>query len=163
MRQSALVVKRQYSIPRTRRNPIAHMKIIQCSACRRNQEPEAFQRNKRGKYGRHHRYRSCERQRDREQVASGKLALASRLWKSRHTKRAAAHAAVPSALRRGELLGQAFALSGESRAEVHHLHYAEPLCVLWLCRRPHAEEHRIERLCGIGQALCASILGGERK
>lgn len=163
MRQSVLVIRLDSSIQRARRNPFAPMKIIQCSACRRLQEPEAFQRNKRGKFGRHHRCRVCEKRRDRERILSGKLAEASKRWKRRNPERAAAHAAVAAALRRGELVRQACAVCGEARAEAHHPNYAEPLRVLWLCRQHHAEEHRMERLYGIGQALFASILEEARK
>ena len=129
------------------------MKIIQCSACRRQLEPEAFQRKKRGKYGRDQRCRACEKQRDHERIGSDKLTLASRLWKIFNPVRAAALTAAAAALRRGELVRQHCAVCGEVRAVSHHPNYARPLHVLWFCRRHHAEKHRMERLYGIGQTL----------
>jgi hypothetical protein len=139
------------------------MKLIQCSACRRPLEPEAFQRNKRGKFGRHQRCRACEKQRDHERIASGKLALAPRLWKVRSPERAVAQSAVDAALRRGELVRKPCAVCGEVRAEAHHQYYSQPLHVLWLwlwlCRRHHAEGHRMELLYGIGQPFFLSLLG----
>lgn len=139
------------------------MKIIQCSSCRRPLEPEAFQRNKRGQFGRHHRCRACEKLRDRERSLSGKRAQASRLWRIRNPERAAAHSAVAAAIRRGELMRQACEVCGDLRAEAHHADYREPLRVQWLCRQHHAEEHRQQRFYGIGQVLFLSLLEEARE
>lgn len=54
-----------------------------------------------------------------------------------------ARAKARQALRRGQLERQPCEVCGE-HAEMHHDDYSKPLEVRWLCKRHHAEHHRIE-------------------
>ncbi len=53
-------------------------------------------------------------------------------------------------VRRGALDRQDCGLCGEAKAEAHHVNYAQPLNVVWLCKACHSCAHRPREL---GQTL----------
>jgi len=63
-------------------------------------------------------------------------------WRARHPKKAWAHMATRSALRRGLLQKQPCAICGDPKAEAHHEDYDRPLLVRWLCRKHHKQAHK---------------------
>lgn len=61
-------------------------------------------------------------------------------WNRTHVDARRAHRLVARALRDGSLTrGKCWC--GSLRVEAHHPDYAEPLTVIWLCRRHHLELH----------------------
>jgi hypothetical protein len=62
-------------------------------------------------------------------------------WRIRNPKAYAAHKAVYSALRNGNLKRQSCECCGDPKAEAHHPDYSRPLKVKWLCRTHHKFEH----------------------
>lgn len=60
---------------------------------------------------------------------------------NRHKRRA--HLAVMRALKSGDLV-RIPCWCGETRVEGHHEDYQKPLDVIWLCRKHHAELHKLK-------------------
>lgn len=71
-------------------------------------------------------------------IAKSKLIFAR--WRGAHPERRAAHVAVQSAIRKGELERLPCWVCGE-KAEAHHADYSQPLDVIWLCPRHHKQLH----------------------
>jgi hypothetical protein len=64
-------------------------------------------------------------------------------WRRRFPLKAAAHAAVACASRRGTLVRQTCQVCGSARSHAHHDDYSKPLTVRWLCALHHKEaKHR---------------------
>lgn len=75
-------------------------------------------------------------------------------WRIRHPQAVAAHRLVQQAVRRGELQRLPCEVCGNVNApHAHHIDYAIPYAVTWLCSAHHIEHHRVERLHGRGQSL----------
>ena len=73
-----------------------------------------------------------------------KKAQQVKVYAERHPERYIAKCMVASALRRGELIRQPCSICGDPRSQAHHPNYAEPLNVIWLCKRHHTEIHSKE-------------------
>lgn len=56
-----------------------------------------------------------------------------------------AHIAVWSAIAAAKLKKQPCEICGNPRTDGHHDDYSKPLAVTWLCRKHHAERHRMLR------------------
>lgn len=62
-----------------------------------------------------------------------------------HPEKYAAHLAMRSAIRRGELTRQPCEVCGDLKTDGHHDDYSKPLDVRWLCRAHHSKHHKIMR------------------
>lgn len=62
-------------------------------------------------------------------------------YRKKNPQRHAARRAVEKAVREGVLIPQK-CFCGADNAHAHHEDYAQPLCVVWLCRFHHEERHR---------------------
>lgn len=75
-------------------------------------------------------------------------------------QKAAARAAVQSAVRAGRLRQQPCVICGAPKSQAHHEDYSKPLEVTWLCSRHHGERHRKQsagRLPGRGVELDGQV------
>jgi hypothetical protein len=64
-------------------------------------------------------------------------------WKKRNPEKIKAHGLLKWAIHEGQVTKQACEVCGSPKSEGHHDDYAKPLEVRWLCRRHHAEWHRL--------------------
>lgn len=62
---------------------------------------------------------------------------------SRNKEKSATHRKVAMALKSGKLKQLSCEVCGDIKSEAHHCDYSKPLSVNWLCRKHHAEWHRI--------------------
>lgn len=61
----------------------------------------------------------------------------------RNRQRLKATQKVYQAVKRGKLTRQPCEVCGAEKVEAHHPNYAFPLDVMWLCRKHHADWHRV--------------------
>ena len=69
----------------------------------------------------------------------------SKKWLENNCIKSAAHIISGNAIRDGKLIKQPCEVCGEIKVDGHHDNYEKPLEVRWLCRKHHAEHHKIER------------------
>lgn len=67
----------------------------------------------------------------------------TRRWRAVDPRRAKAHSAVASALRRGALRRDPCHVCGSEKSVAHHPDYSAPLAVVWLCQPHHKSAHAI--------------------
>lgn len=65
-----------------------------------------------------------------------------RQWGKRNRIKTRAHLAVGRAIKKGALQKRCCEVCSNEKVEAHHPDYAEPLKVVWLCRKHHGEIHR---------------------
>lgn len=65
-------------------------------------------------------------------------------FRRRNPDKARAHNRVSKALRTGKLQKKPCDVCGATKVEAHHEDYTKPLEVIWLCRKHHAEIHRLD-------------------
>ena len=70
-------------------------------------------------------------------------------WNRANPEKLRAHAAVRTAIRRGELTPEPCFMCDDPNAEAHHRFYEKPLLVTWLCRKHHRQMHTILRCVGV--------------
>jgi hypothetical protein len=63
-------------------------------------------------------------------------------WGKRNRLKTRAHLAVRRAVKKGVLEKKCCEICLNEKVEAHHPDYAEPLKVVWLCRKHHGEIHR---------------------
>lgn len=124
-----------------------------CSSCHVFKPLAEFDHDRHSRDGKHHRCKLCDRKRDRQRIADGRLAEAGKRWLERNPAAAKAHRILRAAVRRGEVKRQSCSLCGGLGSHAHHEDYTRPLDVTWLCRWHHHERHRLERKYGAGQMV----------
>lgn len=86
---------------------------------------------------------------NRRRYAADPERTTARIDAYRKTERGAlmerAHIAVWSAIAAAKLKKQPCEICGNPRTDGHHDDYSKPLAVTWLCRKHHAERHRMLR------------------
>ena len=70
--------------------------------------------------------------------------LSNNRWIVRHPVEHRAHVAVYRAVKSGALIREPCEVCGDPKSEGHHDDYSKPLEVRWLCRKHHAEIHRLD-------------------
>jgi len=68
-----------------------------------------------------------------------------RAWYEKNKHKRSAMDKVGRAVRAGKLSKLPCVVCGEERVEAHHPNYDEPLNVVWLCTRHHADMHKMLR------------------
>jgi hypothetical protein len=70
-------------------------------------------------------------------------------WRDMNPEKRAAHIAVYSAIRRGDLVRQPCEFCGETKVDAHHSSYLPEhhLDVVWLCRKHHLQLHKELEQC----------------
>ena len=63
-------------------------------------------------------------------------------WRQRNPASYLAHLTVRNAVRLGVLVPQPCEICGAEKGEAHHPDYANPLEVVWLCRKHHSALHK---------------------
>lgn len=66
-------------------------------------------------------------------------------WNRANREKLRCHAILRVALRRGEIKRGRCEVCGSLGVDGHHPNYAEPLLVIWLCRRHHQALHAEQR------------------
>ena len=66
-------------------------------------------------------------------------------WAARNPEKRKAHVAVQRALKAGKLERKVCEVCAAQKVEAHHADYTQPLQVVWLCSKHHAELHKHER------------------
>ena len=66
-------------------------------------------------------------------------------WNEQHPLARRAHAAVASAVKRGDMQRKPCIICGSPKADAHHPNHSEPLRVEWLCRKCHQRFHALFR------------------
>ena len=98
--------------------------------------------------------RCLEYERRRNRCAHRRLdrAVRNKRYRQEHPEREAAYRAVRRALRAGRLAKPPKCQGCGCRTELHahHEDYEQPLNVVWLCARCHAEHHHIRSFFGDG-------------
>lgn len=131
----------------TRRNQtkLSH-KRTHCSECGTAVGPEYFN------LSRHSRCADCKSRRDRasnstpERRAKEVARQRAKDSTPEGRKKKRARCAASYRVRSGKLMKQPCAVCLSPRAEKHHPDYGKPLDVIWLCRKHHAQAHRLARL-----------------
>lgn len=83
-----------------------------------------------------------------------------KLWKQRNRVKDHAHAALRRAVKNGILLRPQrcqWCLYFYDKIEAHHVDYAQPLRVLWLCKTCHALCHMKEKAVGTEKEIATFI------
>lgn len=70
-----------------------------------------------------------------------KVAKIKSEWRKRNLIKSRAHLKVARAVCKGTLSKKCCEVCYEQKVEAHHPNYDEPLNVIWLCRKHHAELH----------------------
>lgn len=85
-----------------------------------------------------------KREADRRYKSANRSAVSSYkyAWNERNKEKKNAQAAVWQAVKKGTLVRQP-CWCGDIKSEGHHGDYSKPLEVVWLCRKHHAELHRL--------------------
>jgi hypothetical protein len=107
-----------------------------CKACTRA-DVRANRRKRRDHYA------AYERERNQQFVRRVLRLRYQRRTMVRHREKAAARSAVARAVRRGRLVRRPCEVCGDTKTDAHHVDYARPLDVQWLCRRHHADAHAL--------------------
>lgn len=83
-------------------------------------------------------YNAYDRQRskNKDRIAKMVAAVPEHVRKARYTTR--------NAVARGKMKKLPCEVCGAEKVEAHHLDYSKPLDVMWLCRKHHANLHRME-------------------
>lgn len=81
-----------------------------------------------------------DRSKSPQRIAS--RTAATREWRSRDKRRAAAHTAVARAIRNGVLTKCNCERCGSANTLAHHEDYDKPLDVMWLCQPCHKARHK---------------------
>lgn len=63
---------------------------------------------------------------------------------------------------RGKLVPQPCAVCGETKVEMHHPDYSQPLLVVWLCRKHHVAWHNFERRENVSQEMLEIWIADQR-
>lgn len=66
-------------------------------------------------------------------------------WLDRNTVKKAAHIITGNAIRDGKLIRSPCEKCGNQKVDAHHDDYEKPLNVRWLCRKCHAQHHKLAR------------------
>lgn len=136
------------------------MKI--CSKCHTEKEEPEFQVRRASKDGLTAACKECLREYDRSRadlphrvLARSKYAKteegkearikARKAWVERNQLKRAVHIITGNAIRDGKLIKQPCEKCGEMKVEAHHPDYSKPLEVHWLCRKCHAEHHKMDK------------------
>lgn len=90
--------------------------------------------------------KEAERQRKKENSRRLKpgfiqVSTPSKEYRGRYPEKYAAHKAVNSAIKCGNLERKPCEVCGKHLAQAHHDDYSKPLDVIWLCSKHHAERH----------------------
>lgn len=97
-------------------------------------------------YRRKHRERLGEQNRRYYRAHAKGIIARNRQYQDENPERYAAHRAVASAIRRGDLIRLPCAHCGSpDNIDAHIEDYSKPLDVVWLCRRCHSRLHAAER------------------
>lgn len=72
---------------------------------------------------------------------TGKQPTRQQKWRRRHPLKYLAHLYLHNAVKLGVINRAPCEVCGSEKAEGHHPNYREPLRVVWLCRRHHAQLH----------------------
>ena len=123
-----------------------------CFKCARDLPLTEFYRHPRMSDGHLGKCRSCTRRdvrENREKRRSYYLAYdrsRKRDVPPRKKERKGAAQAVYNAIKRGKMVRGACRIGVDcrGRVEAHHVDYSRPLDVMWLCKKHHAMQHRIE-------------------
>lgn len=122
-----------------------------CKDCRKNYQAGRYNKKKKDRE-----WLKAERARGREkalrlnynekykEVNKSVRIAANKKWIERNPEKRAAHIKVGNAVRDGVLKKGACQVCGGEKVEAHHPDYRKPLEVIWLCRRHHAELHRVD-------------------
>ena len=70
---------------------------------------------------------------------------ANKRWRTRNPEKYKAHAAVRQAVKNRTLEKKACEVCAAQKVEAHHPDYAQPLKIIWLCSKHHAELHKQQR------------------
>jgi len=74
-------------------------------------------------------------------AATEMAAMARKRYLANHPEKRAAHTATSNAIRDGRLQRTPCFVCGDERVEAHHPDYGQPLQVVWLCVKHHAQTH----------------------
>jgi len=102
-----------------------------CKACTRYDSRKNRQ-EKREYYNEYDRQRS----KNKERIAKMVAAVPEQVRKARTATR--------YAVKRGKIEKKPCEVCGDVKSEAHHTDYSKPLEVMWLCRKHHANQHRME-------------------
>jgi hypothetical protein len=93
------------------------------------------------------RAKNRERQREWHKKNATKAGTISSNWKKRNPEKSAAHSLVCWAVKSGLIKREEKCqeCGKECKTQAHHLDYAKPIDVQWICRVCHGEKHRIYR------------------
>jgi len=133
-----------------------------CSRCHAFKPLAEFDHSRRSRDGRHHRCKVCDRRRDRERLADGRLARSIQRWQAHHPRAVEAHRILRAAIKRGDIQRSPCSECGKPSSHGHHDDYSKPLDVTWFCHLCHMEHHRQERFYGRGQGLFNFLMEGAR-
>lgn len=132
-----------------------------CNACNKTKEDFEFHKRKASKDGLAARCKSCQSdydkarlrdpkrmkaRRDYQKTERGKEAhkRATKKWIEKNAIKRAVHIITGNAIRDGILVKNNCEKCGRSsQIQAHHMDYAKPLDVTWLCADCHSEWHRL--------------------
>jgi hypothetical protein len=112
-------------------------RLGKCKVCTRRDVQENYRRH-------HALYRAYDKA--RYPARRAELAAGVRHRQKQNPAKARAVATYKNAVAKGRLQRQPCAVCGSKVVDGHHPDYAKPLEVLWLCRRHHMEQHRMEKV-----------------
>jgi hypothetical protein len=69
-------------------------------------------------------------------------ALASKRYRDKNKDKKFAHRELRKAMLRGDVVRPDTCGCGTANPQAHHPDYSQPLMVMWMCHRRHAELHR---------------------
>lgn len=118
-----------------------------CRGCGLSKALTEFQRNRASRDGRQSLCKPCNTdrlrayRREKPEVAN----RAAKRWADRNPQKRRAHRAVLRALQSGKLVKPSSCerCMATGELDAHHVDYAKPLAVEWLCRTCHKAEHPV--------------------
>lgn len=126
-----------------------------CGRCRQTKSSKAFNLDAAYSDGLGFYCRECAREK-----RAGRYVLYNREWSARHPgyamnsvrwisknpEKRQAHLIIKRAIKSGRLKRLPCEKCNNGKSEAHHDDYSKPLDVRWLCRKHHAEHHRLIKL-----------------
>lgn len=104
-----------------------------------------YDRNRPNARERNRKFLAAEKERLKDPAYREKRNALKKRWAEENTIKRAAHIITGNAIRDGKLIKQPCEKCGELKVEAHHYDYSRPLEVNWLCKKCHAEHHKLER------------------